>query len=48
MFDRMGVSTGVTVDALVPLANRAAALPGAQAGGQVRHVVRQMETTIPG
>ncbi|SHJ16871.1 hydroxymethylglutaryl-CoA lyase [Aureimonas altamirensis DSM 21988] len=48
MFDRMGVSTGVTLDALVPLANRAAALPGAQAGGQVRHVVRQMETTIPG
>ncbi|WP_082015969.1 hydroxymethylglutaryl-CoA lyase [Aureimonas altamirensis] len=48
MFDRMGVSTGVALDALVPLANRAAALPGAQAGGQVRHVVRQMETTIPG
>ncbi|MCM2502060.1 hydroxymethylglutaryl-CoA lyase [Aureimonas altamirensis] len=48
MFDRMGVASGVTLDALVPLANRAAALPGAQAGGQVRHVVRQMETPIPG
>lgn len=48
MFDRMDVASGVLLDALVPLANRAAALPGAQAGGQVRHVVRQTETRIPG
>ena len=36
MFRRMGVETGVDLDALVPLAQRAAALPGAQPGGRVR------------
>ena len=36
MFRRMGVETGVDLDALVRLALRAAALPGAQPGGRVR------------
>jgi hydroxymethylglutaryl-CoA lyase len=36
MFRRMGVETGVDLDALIPLAVRAAALPGAQPGGRVR------------
>jgi hydroxymethylglutaryl-CoA lyase len=36
MFRRMGVDTGIDLDALVPLALRAAALPGAQPGGRVR------------
>lgn len=36
MFARMGVETGVDLGALVPLAVRAAALPGAQPGGRVR------------
>ena len=36
MFDRMGIETGVDLAALVPLAVRAAAIPGAQPGGRVR------------
>ncbi len=36
MFRRMGVETGVDLVALMPLALRAAALPGAQPGGRVR------------
>nr|WP_237182180.1 hydroxymethylglutaryl-CoA lyase [Roseomonas marmotae] len=36
MFHRMGVETGVDLEALVRLAGRAAALPGASAGGRVR------------
>ena len=36
MFRRMGVEIGVDLDALLPLAIRAAALPGAQPGGRVR------------
>ena len=36
MFLRMGVETGVDLDALIPLAVRAAAIPGAQPGGRVR------------
>jgi len=36
MFRRMGVETGADFDALVRLANRAAALPGASPGGRVR------------
>ena len=36
MFHRMGVATGVDLTALLPLALRAAALPGAQPGGRVR------------
>ncbi|RKK04218.1 hydroxymethylglutaryl-CoA lyase, partial [Teichococcus wenyumeiae] len=36
MFRRMGVETGVDLDALLRLATRAAALPGASPGGRVR------------
>ena len=36
MFRRMGIETGVDLDALIPLAVRAAAIPGAQPGGRVR------------
>lgn len=36
MFRRMGVETGVDLDALIPIAIRAAAIPGAQPGGRVR------------
>ena len=36
MFRRMGIETGVDLDALIPLAIRAAAIPGAQPGGRVR------------
>jgi hydroxymethylglutaryl-CoA lyase len=36
MFRRMGVETGVDLDKLIPLAIRAAAIPGAQPGGRVR------------
>ena len=36
MFERMGVGTGIDLDALVPAARAAAALPGALPGGRVR------------
>jgi hydroxymethylglutaryl-CoA lyase len=36
MFERMGISTGIDLDALVPVAHEAAALPGATPGGRVR------------
>ena len=36
MFERMGVATGVDLDALLPVAREAAALPGASAGGRAR------------
>jgi hydroxymethylglutaryl-CoA lyase len=39
MFDRMGVSTGVDLDALLDVARRAAALPGGQPGGRVRTAI---------
>ena len=39
MFERMGVATGVSLDALLPLAREAAALPGAQPGGRVREAL---------
>ena len=36
MFERMGVATGVNLDALIPVARDAAMLPGAMSGGRVR------------
>ena len=36
MFERMGVATSVDLDALLPVAQEAAALPGASAGGRAR------------
>jgi hydroxymethylglutaryl-CoA lyase len=39
MFERMGIATGVDLDALVSVACDAAALPGATPGGRVRHAL---------
>jgi hydroxymethylglutaryl-CoA lyase len=39
MFERMGVATGVALDALVPIAREAASLPGALPGGRVRDAI---------
>lgn len=39
MFERMGVSTGIDLDALVPVARDGAALPGGQPGGRVREAL---------
>ena len=36
MFERMGIATGVDLDALIPVAKDAAMLPGALPGGRVR------------
>ncbi|MBK1660895.1 hydroxymethylglutaryl-CoA lyase [Paracraurococcus ruber] len=36
MFERMGIPTGVALDALLPIAADVAALPGASAGGRAR------------
>lgn len=36
MFDRMGLSTGIDIDRLVPVAREAAELPGCLPGGRVR------------
>jgi hydroxymethylglutaryl-CoA lyase len=36
MFERMGIATGVDLGALLPVAQDAAALPGASAGGRAR------------
>lgn len=36
MFQRMDVPTGISLEALIPVAQDAAALPGGQAGGRVR------------
>jgi hydroxymethylglutaryl-CoA lyase len=40
MFNAMGVSTGISVDVLIEIAHRAAALPGAISGGRVREAVK--------
>jgi hydroxymethylglutaryl-CoA lyase len=36
MFERMGVSTGIDLDALIPIAQDGAEIPGGMAGGRVR------------
>lgn len=40
MFERMGIATGVDIEALRGIAEDAAALPGAQSGGRVRDALR--------
>jgi hydroxymethylglutaryl-CoA lyase len=40
MFERMGVSTGIDIEALRGVAEDVARLPGAQAGGRVRDALR--------
>jgi len=39
MFERMGIATGVDLDALVPVAREAASLPGGLPGGRVRDAI---------
>jgi hydroxymethylglutaryl-CoA lyase len=41
MFQGMGISTGIDIDALVAVARDVAALPGAQTGGRVREAMAQ-------
>lgn len=43
MFEAMGISTGVDVDALIPIARDGAALPGALSGGRVRDAITAAE-----
>lgn len=47
MFERMGVGTGIDLDALVPLAQEAAMLPGATAGGRVRDALLSRAGACP-
>lgn len=45
MFDRMGVATGIDMDALLPVAERGAAIPGGMSGGRVRSAMRARRET---
>ncbi|MBV9783981.1 MAG: hydroxymethylglutaryl-CoA lyase [Acidisphaera sp.] len=48
MFERMGIPTGIDLDALVPAAREAAALPGALPGGRVREALSsRIGTAVP-
>jgi hydroxymethylglutaryl-CoA lyase len=47
MFERMGVTTGVKLDALVPIAREAARLPGALPGGRVRDALTARPEACP-
>jgi hydroxymethylglutaryl-CoA lyase len=47
MFERMGVTTGVKMDALVPIAREAAHLPGALPGGRVRDALTARPEACP-
>ena len=47
MFERMGVPTGIDLDALIPVARDAAALPGGQAGGRVRDALSSRCAAVP-
>jgi hydroxymethylglutaryl-CoA lyase len=48
MFERMGLHTGINLDALIPTAQEAAELPGALPGGRVRQALlaRRGETAV--
>jgi hydroxymethylglutaryl-CoA lyase len=46
MFERMGIATGVDLDALISAALKAAALPGATAGGRVREALTSRSCAI--
>ena len=48
MFGRMGVATGVDLDALLPLAQEAASLPGATPGGRVRQALARSAACTTG
>jgi hydroxymethylglutaryl-CoA lyase len=47
MFERMGVATGVDLEALVPIARDAASLPGALPGGRVRDAMARSRACAP-
>jgi hydroxymethylglutaryl-CoA lyase len=47
MFERMGFSTGIDLEALVPVARDAARLPGALPGGRVRDAITGRPTACP-
>ena len=48
MFERMGVSTGIDLDALVAVAREAASLPGGLPGGRVRAALSSLALSGPG
>ena len=48
MFERMGVATGIDLDAFVAVAREAAALPGGQPGGRVRDALSSRCTAPAG
>ena len=48
MFERMGVATGIDLEALVAVAAEAAALPGGQPGGRVRDALAARCTAATG
>jgi hydroxymethylglutaryl-CoA lyase len=47
MFERMGITTGVDLEALVPVAREAASLPGALPGGRVREAITARPESCP-
>lgn len=47
-FDRMGVGTGIQLDSLLAVADRAAGLPGADTGGHVRQALGRARRARPG
>jgi hydroxymethylglutaryl-CoA lyase len=47
MFERMGIASGVDLDALVPIAREAASLPGALPGGRVRDAITARPEACP-
>jgi hydroxymethylglutaryl-CoA lyase len=47
MFERMGVETGIDLDALIPIARDAASLPGALAGGRAREALLSRADACP-
>ena len=47
MFERMGVRTGVAIDALIPVARDGASLPGGMPGGRVRDALTAQPEACP-
>ncbi len=47
MFERMGVATGIDLDALVAVAREGASLPGGMPGGRVRDALTARPETCP-
>ena len=47
MFERMGIATGIDLDALIPVARDAAMLPGALSGGRVREALLARPEACP-